>query len=203
MSFQQDDDRGLAFFINQRRNYAPTDFDRTLNFVQSYVYQLPFGAGKKWLTTGPASAVLGGWQLSGILSIYTGTPFYVTANGGSASSQRTGLGLNSPGSTQTANQIAPRFSTGREANVLMWSGISSSTTVFELAFLLGAAPLRCTSQDLVCSALAQIGDHSLLRPGAISRSSRSSSAECDSEQTTRSPDVIVTRDWLYTEMAGS
>jgi hypothetical protein len=98
LSFQQDDDGGLAFFINQRRNYAPTDFDRTLNFVQSYIYELPFGAGKKWLTTGPASAVLGGWQLSGILSIYTGTPFYVTANGGS---------LNSPGSTQTANQIAP------------------------------------------------------------------------------------------------
>ena len=42
--------------------------------------------------------MLGGWQVSGILSIYTGTPFYVTANGGS---------LNSPGSTQTADQIAP------------------------------------------------------------------------------------------------
>jgi hypothetical protein len=34
----------------------------------------------------------------GIVSIYTGVPFYVTANGGS---------LNSPGSTQTAKQIAP------------------------------------------------------------------------------------------------
>jgi hypothetical protein len=98
MSFQSDDDGGLTFFINQRRNYAPTDFDRKLNFVQSYVYQLPFGKGKKWLTSGPANAVVGGWQVSGIVSIYTGTPFFVTANGGS---------LNSPGSTQTANQIAP------------------------------------------------------------------------------------------------
>jgi outer membrane receptor protein involved in Fe transport len=98
MNFQQDDDGGLTFFINQRRNYAPADFDRKLNFVQSYIYQLPFGAGKKWLSSGLASQVLGGWQVSGILTVLSGTPFYVTANGGS---------LNSPGSIQTANQIAP------------------------------------------------------------------------------------------------
>jgi hypothetical protein len=98
LSFQADDDGGLTFFINQRRNYAPTDFDRKYNFVQSYVYQLPFGKGKKWLMSGPASAVVGGWQLSGIVSVYSGNPFFVTANGGS---------LHSPGSTQSANQIAP------------------------------------------------------------------------------------------------
>jgi hypothetical protein len=98
MNFQSDDDGGLVFFINQRRNYAPADFDRKFSFVQSYVYELPFGPGKKWANQGVASKVVGGWQISGILSLLTGTPFYVTANGGS---------LNSPGSTQTANQIAP------------------------------------------------------------------------------------------------
>jgi len=65
--------------------------------VQAFVYQLPFGQGKKWLNSNPASYVLGGWALSGDLTIMSGIPFYITANGGS---------LNLPGTTQTANQIA-------------------------------------------------------------------------------------------------
>ena len=36
-------------------NYARTDFDRTLSYVQSYVYQLPAGVGKRWLNSGPAA----------------------------------------------------------------------------------------------------------------------------------------------------
>jgi hypothetical protein len=98
LGYQSDDDGGLTFFINQLRNYAPTDFDRQYGFVQSYVYQLPFGYGKKWMSSGLVSRVLGNWEVSGILTLDSGIPFYVTANGGS---------LNSPGSTQTANLIAP------------------------------------------------------------------------------------------------
>ncbi|MGA3185510.1 MAG: carboxypeptidase regulatory-like domain-containing protein [Bryobacteraceae bacterium] len=98
LSYQSDDDGGLTFFIDQRRNYAPTDFDRTFNYVQSYVYELPFGPGKRMLNSGAASHILGGWQVSAILTLETGIPIQLTANGGS---------LNSPGSTQTPNQIAP------------------------------------------------------------------------------------------------
>ena len=48
MDFQAGDDGGLArWYINPERNYARADFDRTLNFVQSYVYRLPFGEGQK------------------------------------------------------------------------------------------------------------------------------------------------------------
>ncbi len=97
MSYQTDDDGSLDWLINGRRNYARNDFDRTLSFVQSYVYQLPFGVGKKWLTHGPATWVLGNWQLSGILTALTGTPLQITASGSS---------LNTPGETQTADQVA-------------------------------------------------------------------------------------------------
>jgi hypothetical protein len=98
MGFQSDDDGGLTFFINQQRNYAPTDFDRTFSFTQSYIYQLPFGKGKPWVNSGIASQIVGNWQLSGILTLMSGIPFFVTANGGT---------LNSPGSTQTANIVDP------------------------------------------------------------------------------------------------
>ena len=93
-----DDNGGLYFFINQQRSYGLVNWNRKFGFVQSYVYELPFGPGKKMLDHGIASHVLGGWQVSGILTVLSGTPFSITANGGS---------LNSPGSTQTANQVAP------------------------------------------------------------------------------------------------
>jgi hypothetical protein len=98
MDMQTADDGNLLWYINPQRNWARADFDRTLSFVQSYVYQLPFGPGKKFLDHSVAGKVVGGWQVSGILTLLTGTPFYISANGGA---------LNTPGETQTANQVAP------------------------------------------------------------------------------------------------
>ncbi|HLZ13884.1 MAG TPA: carboxypeptidase-like regulatory domain-containing protein [Candidatus Acidoferrum sp.] len=43
MGFQTGDDGGLFFYIDQRRDHARNDFDRTQTFVQSLVYDLPFG----------------------------------------------------------------------------------------------------------------------------------------------------------------
>src|SRR5207302_842717 len=55
MGFQTGDDGGLAFYINQRRNYARNDYDRTHTFVQSIVYDLPVGKGKRFLSSGFAA----------------------------------------------------------------------------------------------------------------------------------------------------
>src|ERR1035438_4804915 len=89
------DDNGSAmFFINFRRNYAPADFDRAKNFEQSFTYELPFGHGHAYLNNGVGDAVLGGWKITGVVSLLSGLPFSVYANGGS---------LNTPGTAQTAN----------------------------------------------------------------------------------------------------
>jgi hypothetical protein len=97
------DDGGLVFYINGYRSYARADFDRTHNFVQSYIYALPWGSGQPWLRRGVISQAFGGWKLSGILSLRTGTPLTVTANNQ----------LNAGNSvTQTANLIAPVQITG-------------------------------------------------------------------------------------------
>jgi hypothetical protein len=98
MSYQTGDDGGLWTYYAQRRSYARTDFDRTHNFAQSYVYDLPFGVGKKMLNHGVAARVLGGWQVNGILSLVSGTPITFSANGGV---------LNTPGTPQTADQVGP------------------------------------------------------------------------------------------------
>lgn len=90
------DDGGILFFTtdNLRRNYAPNDYDRALNFEQSFTYELPVGRGHRYLSTGIGAVVLGGWKLSGIVSAVSGSPFTVYANSGS---------LNTPGTAQLAN----------------------------------------------------------------------------------------------------
>ncbi|MEO8026312.1 MAG: TonB-dependent receptor [Bryobacteraceae bacterium] len=98
MGFQSGDDGGVPLsYVDFRRNYARNDFDRTHTFVQTYVYELPFGPGKKFLTSNVIGNIVGNWRVNGVLTAYTGTPF--TISGGSV--------LNTPGSSQTANQVAP------------------------------------------------------------------------------------------------
>jgi hypothetical protein len=97
MGFQGGDDGGLLFYINQQRNYARNDFDRKFTFVQSYVYDLPFGPGKKFLRSGVIGNLLGNWRVTGILTLMSGTPLTLTASGSA---------LNLPSSTQTVNQVA-------------------------------------------------------------------------------------------------
>ena len=97
-----DDDGRAGLLFNwapmMYRNRAPSGFDIRHNFQLGGLWELPFGRGKRFAASGPASWVLGGWQLNGILSAYTGTPFTVTASGAS---------LNAPFNTQTADQILP------------------------------------------------------------------------------------------------
>jgi hypothetical protein len=80
------------------RNRALAGFDRPHMFQFSAVYQLPFGKGMHYASTGLLSRLAGGWQFNGIFSAYSGTPFNVTASSAS---------LNAPGNSQTADQVLP------------------------------------------------------------------------------------------------
>jgi hypothetical protein len=55
-------------------------FDVPHLFSTSYLYELPFGKGRKFLAGIPRAAdlVLGGWQVNGITSIRSGQPLLVT-----------------------------------------------------------------------------------------------------------------------------
>lgn len=59
---------------------ARSNLDRTLGFISSVVYELPFGKGRPYLQSGPGSWFLGGWQLGGIVSAYSGFPIPHTFN---------------------------------------------------------------------------------------------------------------------------
>jgi Carboxypeptidase regulatory-like domain len=63
---------------NREANWGRTTFDARQRLAFSYIWQLPFGKGKRWLNErGVASAILGDWQVSGIWVIQTGLPFTV------------------------------------------------------------------------------------------------------------------------------
>jgi hypothetical protein len=59
-------------------------------FVQSYIYELPFGKNKRWLQSGVGRVVLGDWQVNGIFTSQTGFPLNFTYSAAS---------LNAPGNT--------------------------------------------------------------------------------------------------------
>ncbi len=97
-----DDDGWTGVSWNQpellRRNRANAGFNTPHIFQLGYVYELPFGKGKKRATSPAASAILGGWQVNGHFSSFTGRT-NMTIGGGAP--------LSLPGSTQTADQVKP------------------------------------------------------------------------------------------------
>lgn len=89
---------GIDYYINFRRNYARSDFDRTHMFVQSYIWDLPFGKGRRWIHGGPMNTVVGGWRFSSVVTFMTGTPFNFGC---------TCKTINTPGNHQSPNVTGP------------------------------------------------------------------------------------------------
>ncbi len=60
-------------------DWGPSSYDRRVVFSFSYGYDLPFGAGRRFLNRGGViDAVLGGWSLAGIVSAQSGNHFSVS-----------------------------------------------------------------------------------------------------------------------------
>ena len=105
--------------------------DVSQRFVANYVYELPFGHGKQFLSHGIGSWILGNWQTTGILSFQTGNPISVTA--ACSFPGVSGLGCyadrlkdgNLPSGSQSMNQW---FDTTAYANPAAYSFGSGSRT---------------------------------------------------------------------------
>ena len=73
---------------------ASANIDMTQSFTSSFTWQLPFGKdrafGANW--GGAADAILGGWQIGGLVSLRTGFPFEVTFPGDPQNSGTTNRG---------------------------------------------------------------------------------------------------------------
>jgi len=119
----QSEDGGLAYYINPRRNWERLDFDRRQTFVQSYVWELPFGKNKPFVQNGVAAAILGGWQVNGILTLMTGTPLNFGYDA---------AGLKAPGNSNSLNVTGP---------IKILSGTNNGSFWFDTSNLSAPAPL--------------------------------------------------------------
>jgi hypothetical protein len=98
LGYQDNNDSGpaVAAIPYFSRNRVARGYNIPHNLQISSVFELPFGRGKNLATGGPLAAILGGWQVNGVASFFSGSPFSVNSNGAS---------LNMPGSNQTADQV--------------------------------------------------------------------------------------------------
>ena len=55
-------------------------FDQTHSIKINSVFELPFGEGRRWLTTGIANQIVGGWRVAVIQAYSSGLPIGVTTN---------------------------------------------------------------------------------------------------------------------------
>ncbi|HWS88865.1 MAG TPA: TonB-dependent receptor [Pyrinomonadaceae bacterium] len=107
----------IQYMPAAERNRGPAGYDRPHNLQGYFVWQLPLGRRQRWLSDGAGGQILGGFQLTGLFSVMSGTPFYVVQN--------TAPGLNSAGSGQVPNQVLP--------TVRYFNGIGLGNPYFDTA----------------------------------------------------------------------
>jgi Carboxypeptidase regulatory-like domain/TonB dependent receptor len=76
------------------RNYALAGFDRKHNFQLGFLYQLPWKSDGGYDNV--ARAVISDWQLNGVLGVFSGIPFNMSASS---------TEVNTPSNRQTPDQI--------------------------------------------------------------------------------------------------
>jgi hypothetical protein len=80
-------------------NRGMADFDHRHIFRIAYVWELPFGTGRKWAHGNAVGrAILGGWQLNGVWSSQTGAPTGLYGDNS---------GMQQTGNWQTLDQLGP------------------------------------------------------------------------------------------------
>ena len=124
------------------RNRASASYDIPHNFELGYVYELPFGGGKKFAKGGGAAqAILGGWQINGIFSAFMGGRDTLTASGSS---------LDMPENQQTPDQVSPLVYTG-------CYGPDKGCTMFDTSSFRRVTDVR----------FGTVGRNTLRRPGVV------------------------------------
>ena len=68
------DGSGVAPIQNRRLEKGRAGFDRNHRFVGTFNYELPFGANKKWFTSGWKKQVFGGFTFSVVQTLESGNP---------------------------------------------------------------------------------------------------------------------------------
>ena len=104
------------------KDYGLLAFDIPQRLVTSFIYELPFGPGRRFEPSGAAGAILGGWSVNGILTLSDGRPLTVTTT------DQAGTG---PGRIARANCLGAAVPDGFTQGLDSWmdpAGFSATTS---------------------------------------------------------------------------
>jgi hypothetical protein len=67
-------------FYNRRADYGPLESDVEHRFTLSVVFELPFGKGHGWASTGLLRRLAGGWTIGALSTLQSGVPLTAVTN---------------------------------------------------------------------------------------------------------------------------
>ena len=72
--------QSVTDFFQPRLDYSPSSNDITHNFKANFIYELPFGTGKRFASSGSGwlNHMIGGWQVTSIIEIATDYPMGIS-----------------------------------------------------------------------------------------------------------------------------
>ncbi len=133
-----------------------SSFDRAHRFVGSLVWEIPFGRGKALGSGAPraVSAVLGGWQVSGVFTAQSGSPFSV---------QIACADINAEGNNCRPNRLASGELPANQRSIARWFDTTAFAIPSPVAFgNAGRNILRgpgTVNTDLALSRSIPLGKH--------------------------------------------
>ncbi|MEX2273294.1 MAG: TonB-dependent receptor [Vicinamibacterales bacterium] len=97
-----------------RASKAIASYDIPHRLVLSALYEVPLGRSRRFGSSAPAvvDAIVGGWQINGIITVQSGTPLTITASNTA--------GLFNPVTRPNWNGADPRLDTPREERLQKW-----------------------------------------------------------------------------------
>jgi hypothetical protein len=98
------------------RDFGPLAFDITHRFVTSFIYELPWGSGRRSQASGALGALVNDWVVNGILSLNSGRPFTITTT------DRANTG---PGRIARANCVGEAVPDGFDQTLDGWFDINA------------------------------------------------------------------------------
>jgi hypothetical protein len=102
-----DDNTTFHIPSNPAANRGRAGYDRTHIWVQSFIYELPFGSQGRWLRSGVGRWLLGDWQVNGGFSVFSGTPLNITMSATSLNAPGNGNRPNIDGTPSILGAIGP------------------------------------------------------------------------------------------------
>lgn len=158
-------DQVLVSLYNPNYDYGPLDYDIRHRLVTTFIYRIPKPSHRL------VGAIVGNWDLTGIVNLQTGLPFTVTTSGGSAIT--TNIGTNG-GSGQRPyvlhNPVLPKnqrtvnrwFDTSAFANTIFCTGApANSDTLDPNGYAIGDAGNPCRGVTAITAPSAQINKPSV------------------------------------------